>query len=126
LQHDGFIKGLMMPAIALADKDSEQFALFGDFHWKGSANNQFRQDMAEPDGEQAKEEGSHDVRAGVEPLALARKVERLQAERRKRGVSAADADHEKLAPGGAHQEAPFRAGKRCDKSNDERSGGIHH
>jgi len=30
LQHDRFVKRLMVPAVALADEDSQQIALFGD------------------------------------------------------------------------------------------------
>ena len=40
---------------------------------------------------------SHRVCAGLEPLAVSRKGERLEAEGGKRGIAAAEADHHELA-----------------------------
>ena len=59
------------------------------------------------------------VAAGLKPFTVVRQVQRLQAERRKGGVAAADAGHEKLPRIAAGEDAAIRTGQRGEKADDE-------
>src|SRR5208283_4754867 len=57
-------------------------------------------DPAEVGGEQAEDVGAEDVERDAEPFAVAGEVEGLESVTGKRGVAAAEADHEEIAPFG--------------------------
>ena len=81
--------------------------------------------MAQPDGDEAQRKGEHGICAGFEPFAIADERERLQAERGKRRVAAADADHHELPGRGRNEPASLRPGQRGEPADDERAGDIH-
>src|SRR5664279_490233 len=80
--------------------------------------------VAEPDGDQAGDERTDRVAAGLQPLAVTGEVERLQAERGKRRVAAADAGHEKLPRVAPGENPAVRAGQGGVKADDERARDI--
>src|ERR1051326_5624582 len=89
-----------------------------------SAVEEFGEDIPQPHGEEAEQDGEADVGPGIEPLAVPGQVEGLEAERGKGGVAAADADHEKLAGGGAGERAAVGVGPGGEEADDEGAGDI--
>ena len=75
------------------------------------------QNMTEPDGDETAEHREQNIRARLKPLVRARKVQRLEAERGKSRVTAADARHEKIPGQRADQQPAFRAGVGREEAN---------
>src|SRR6266516_3076191 len=61
----------------------------------------------------------------MKPLSGFHQIERLQAERRKGGVAATNAVHEKLASTGTDMPAAICSGERCEKTDRERAADVH-
>src|SRR6185437_375640 len=73
--------------------------------------------VTEPHGNHAENDGKDDVPARVKPLAVLEQVQSLQTEGGKRGVTAADAGDEQLRREGARLRGhfAFRRGERAEK-----------
>src|ERR1035437_9442078 len=97
--------------------ESRGSSMSGSFHLVEGAGCE----MAEPDGDEARPNGADGVGAGAKPLALAGEGERLEAERRKRGVAAAEAGHEKLPRVAAGEHPAAGLGQREEKSDKKRA-----
>src|ERR1041384_598378 len=78
--------------------------------------------VAEPDGEEAERHGTEDVQSSVQPFAVAREIERLQAEGGKRRVTAAEAGHQEIPRRRAEQHPSLGAAESEDETDDERAG----
>src|SRR5215472_264411 len=76
-------------------------------------------DMAEPNREQAQYHRAANIEGGLQPFAIAHEIERLQTERGKRRVPAAEADHHELPPGSADENTSVGTGQRGEESDDE-------
>src|SRR5665213_918784 len=81
--------------------------------------------MTEPDGDEAEDDGADHVAAGMQPLALAGEDERVPAEGGERRIAAADAGHQELPGVGAGEPPSVRLGERVDETDDKRTGHIH-
>ena len=75
--------------------------------------------MPEPDREQAEHDRADNVAARLQPFSVIGEIERLQAKRRESGVTAAQADHDELAHGGACEDAAVRPCQGGEKADDE-------
>lgn len=80
--------------------------------------------MTEPHGNKAERHRAEDVQARAQPLALLSEVESLQTERRERGVTAADADHQKFARGVAGEPAAVRARATGENADEQRAADV--
>src|SRR5690242_11629245 len=79
--------------------------------------------MADRDGREADDHRDDDVAEGGGPLAVPEQKEGLEAERRERGVAAAEADHHEdacLAPDEETTVGPGQRGKEADDEGAER------
>src|SRR6266540_4646174 len=82
------------------------------------------QEISQPYRDHAANERKDGVCTRVEPFAVTRQVERLQAERGERGVTATDANHEKGACAWRNQPASVRPGERGEQADEERAGNV--
>lgn len=92
---------------------------------KSAAVQQQSTHVSQPDGHETPHERSHRVQPGPQPLARADEVERLQAERRKRRVAAANPDQEKLPKTWTDDQPTFRVRQPGEKPDDEAAGDIY-
>src|SRR6187200_625222 len=81
--------------------------------------------MPEPDSKQAEHDRADNIAARLQPFTVLHEIERLQAERGKCGVTAAQADHDELACRRAYEDAAVRSGQSREKADDERPCDIH-
>src|SRR5437868_14914644 len=81
--------------------------------------------MPEPDGAEAKNNGQNHVRRGADPIAFHGQVQGLEAEGRKGGVTAADANHESQAPFRPNEEPAFGSGIGGEETDDEAAADVH-
>lgn len=87
----------------------------------------FPRAKAQPHRQQTERDGEQNISSGVKPLAFAEQVQGLQTEGGKRGVAAADADHQEV------QEEILRRGRktvlrqrqRREHADEQRTGNIH-
>ena len=81
---------------------------------------------SQPHADQAQGYREQNVAGGIKPFAIVDEVQGLQAERGKRGVTAADAEHEKLRGEGARLRihATFRTCHRPNDTDSKRAGDI--
>lgn len=82
------------------------------------------QDVAQPDTNEAKYNGEHDVRGRTEPLAVLRQAKSLKAERGESRVAAADAQHEELAERRGGQPAALGSRSGSEYADDEATGNV--
>src|SRR5262249_59722834 len=65
------------------------------------------------------------IGAGWSPPPVVDELQRLNAERRERGVAAAQPDHDELARRGADEQPPVRPGQGGEEADDERAEDVH-
>src|ERR1043166_2876514 len=75
--------------------------------------------MSQPHRTETEHDRKHDVETGAKPFAVARQIERLQAERRKRGVAAANPEHKKCPERRRNQPASPRIGHGGKKTDGQ-------
>src|SRR2546430_15525525 len=81
--------------------------------------------MARPDRPETKNDRQDDVRRGAEPITFHGQVQGLQAERGKRGVTAANAGHESQPPFRPNEQSAFRSGVSRKKTDYEATAHVH-
>src|SRR5574340_1112867 len=101
-------------------------ASFGIVMWllPGLAPDHGSGDMAEPYRHETRDHGDHDIGAGPQPLAVAREVESLQAERRERRVAATQSDHQEDARVCGQKPTAIGSAQCADAADDERAGDV--
>src|SRR6516165_1217024 len=103
------------------DEDSEQDGVTRKLHGLHPSHRIEAEggDMAEPNGQQAHYHRTDNIEGGLHPFAVAHEIKRLQTERGKRRVPAAEADHHELPRRSADKDAPVGTGQRGEESDDE-------
>src|SRR5262249_13630717 len=110
---------LVIPAIALANKDAQKLSIFGAFHRLGAAVAQLREHMAKPDRQQAKQNRANDIHPTMEQFPVLQKFQRLKTERGKRGIAAADSNHEELPSSRTHKKPAAWIGEGAEEADDQ-------
>src|SRR5437588_7694410 len=92
-----------------------------------SVIDQLADEIAEPDGDQTERDRQRYIGSGVKPLSFLHEIQGLQAKRGKRGITAADAHHQKLD----HEWTQVRmnpslgSGDGRNRANEKGPGDIH-
>src|SRR3954470_20070245 len=109
----------MIPAVALANKNAQQFSVLGNFHNSSAAIEGLRNHMSDPYRDHAKSDRANDVHSGMKQLPLLKQFQGLQAERGKCGVPPADSEHEKLPSRRTNEHSAAGISNRAEESNNQ-------
>jgi len=125
-KHNRLVKGLVMPSGGFSDEDAEQNAVVGNFHDSAFQVVEIeRNRVTEPDGAETRNQGHDSITTCLRPFAVIGQCKRLQTERGKRRIAAANAGHEKLPRSRADKHASLWSGERREKADGKRSRDVN-